>query len=113
MVGPGMSTESARQRHADREVASTPRPSVAISLLSHAPEMTGAATYARELIRALGERPDEVSLEVLCNEHAFARLYGHVGEAVELCRARGFSVGNSLASRAVALLGAAVRPVRL
>src|SRR5438105_540248 len=108
-----MTTESASQLNAGREVASPQRLSVAISLLSHAPEMTGSATYARELIRALGARADEVSLEVLCNEHAFARLDGDVGEGVMLRRARGFRVGKSSASRAVALFGAAIFPARL
>ena len=75
--------------------------------------MTGAATYARELIRALGMRVDDVSLEVLCNEHAFKRLDGYVGGAVQLRRARGFSVGGSLMSRAAAMLGAAAFPARL
>jgi glycosyltransferase involved in cell wall biosynthesis len=96
-----------------RDVSSTGQLSVAISLLSHAPEMTGAATYARELIRALGARCDEVRLEVLCNEYAFARLEGFVGDGAVLRRARGFRVGKSPASRAVAMLGAAVFPRRL
>src|SRR5438105_184855 len=51
--------QQARLRHASRDVSLTRRLSVAISLLSHGPQMTGAATYARELIRALGARADE------------------------------------------------------
>ena len=41
--------------------------------------MTGAATYARELIGMPGERHDNLSLEVLCNEDAVARRTGYVG----------------------------------
>src|SRR2546430_3553804 len=96
-----------------RDLSPGRRVSVAVSLLSQAPQMTGAATYARELIRALGTRGDDVSLEVLCNEHALARLEGYVGGAVQLRRARGFRVGTSPLTRAVAMLGAAAFPGRL
>lgn len=119
IVGAAMPAESADRLSEQqpqllrRAIAPAQRLGVAISLLSHAPEMTGSATYARELVRALARRTDKVGVEVLCNEYAFARLDGYVGEAVELRRARGFSVGRFPATRAMALLGAAAFPGRL
>jgi len=84
-----------------------------ISLLSQAPEMTGAYTYARELIRGLGKRPRDVRVEVLCNEYGVPRLQGYVEATVALRQARDFRVGKSLSTRAAAMLSAAVLPGRL
>lgn len=86
---------------------------VAMSLLSHAPQMTGAATYARDLIRALDERSDEVGVEVLCNEHALARLAGCAENGVRLRQARHFKAGRTPYARAAAMLGIAAMPGRI
>jgi glycosyltransferase involved in cell wall biosynthesis len=85
-----------------------------MSVLSQDPgQFTGTGTYVRELIRELGRRQGEIVLEVLCNEHAAARLRGWAPPTVQIKLARGYRAGSTRATRLAAMAGAAVLPRRL
>ncbi|PZS09338.1 MAG: hypothetical protein DLM64_10760 [Solirubrobacterales bacterium] len=85
---------------------------IAISLLTH-DQWTGSWTYARELIRELGKRPDSVRVEVLINEHGWRGLKDQVPDSVALVRARGYRVGRGRARKRLAMGAAALAPRRL
>jgi glycosyltransferase involved in cell wall biosynthesis len=83
---------------------------VGISLLSQDhQQFTGTGTYVRELIRELGRRPDQVELEILCNEHAIELLHGWAPEGAEIKVATGYRIGSSRVSRVAAIAGASLR----
>jgi glycosyltransferase involved in cell wall biosynthesis len=88
-----------------------PRPvRVGISLLSQdRRQFTGTGTYVRELVRELGRRPDEVALEILCNEHAIKLLEGWAPERAEVKVATGYRVGSTRLTRVAAIAGASLR----
>ena len=86
---------------------------VGLSLLTQgADQLTGTATYVRELVRELG-RSDQVRTEVLCNEHALASLASYASPAVTLIPTSGPRFGASRAGRVVTLLGARAGSRRL
>jgi glycosyltransferase involved in cell wall biosynthesis len=83
---------------------------VGISLLSQdRDQYTGTRTYVRELVRELGRRPDQVALEVLCNEHSASLLDGWAQESTSIKLASGYRVGRSRLSRVAAIAGGSVR----
>jgi glycosyltransferase involved in cell wall biosynthesis len=83
---------------------------VAVSLLSQdRAQFTGTRTYVRELIRELGRRPGEVSLDVLCNEHSASLLDGWAQESTSIKLASGYRVGSSRLSRVAAIAGGSLR----
>ena len=101
MAGPGAPDASRR------------RLSVGVALLSQVPEqLTGTGLYVRELIRELAGRPDQVGLDVLCDEGAFEDLDELAAPSVRIERAQGFRAPASAAARALAIAGAMARPGR-
>jgi glycosyltransferase involved in cell wall biosynthesis len=73
---------------------------VGISLLSQDPaQFTGTRTYIRELTREFGRRPEQVSIEVLCNEHSASMLDGWAPPGTPITTASGYGVGSTRLSR--------------
>jgi glycosyltransferase involved in cell wall biosynthesis len=87
---------------------------VGISLLSQGwDQFTGTSRYVNELLRELRSRPEEVAVEVLCNEPAFEQVRPLTADSVTIKRAQGYGVGDSRTSRLTALAAGLALPGRL
>lgn len=77
---------------------------VGMSLLSNAPtQFTGTGRYVNELLREFGERPSDVSVDVLAEGSVARQPASGFAANVTVREVRGYRVGNSRASRLVAL----------
>lgn len=87
---------------------------VGISLLSQdRSQVTGTATYVRELLQAFAGRAEELTIQVLGNEHPLELWPQSSDGQISVDRARGFRVGQSRYLRMATLVAAKLAPERL